>query len=180
MSHYSTRRAFLAAAACAIPLAACTVTTANGVTTVTVQLATIDAYAQAVKNGTAALLANPVISGALGAAVVAAINAAETDVTNSISALDTANAGSISLTFSTASVPAALTSLQADAKTILGDVQTVFTSLGTQIGSDVVQTFDAFETIVSLLVAIGSAAVGAPAVKMTQAQALSVLGVQAP
>jgi hypothetical protein len=176
-----TRRHLLAASA-VLPvgaaLAGCVASTVNGVTTVTVNLATVDAYAQAIGNAVTTLLTIPALSTGLGVLGVATITTASTDVTKSISALDTANAGSESFTFSTASVPAALASLQADANTIVSNVGTVVTSLGSTLAANVTTTVDALETVVSLLTAlVPTGAVSAVKLKMTEAQALAVLGV---
>jgi len=174
--HISRRN--LSLAIVGLTLAGCTVSTSNGVTTGTVSLKTLDAYAQAIKNAVTLLLANPLIAAALGTATVAAINAAVADVSTSIASLDAADNGQAQLVFDASSIPAALTSLQDDAAQILGYVQTVVAALGAKLDATVTQAFNAFATIVSLLQVVGSAVVSARAGAMSEAQALAVLGVK--
>lgn len=173
------RRNLLRATALALPaiaLAGCVASTANGVTTITLNLATLDAYATAVENGATTLLGISLISAALGSPKVVLIKALIAGVVASIAALDAANHGGTSLSFTTASIPAALTALQTDASTIFADIETVATSLGGSLASNVVTTVEALQTIVSLLVALTSTAVGAVKTPMTGSQALQVLG----
>ncbi len=182
-----TRRALLGATAVALPvaLAGCgivTSTTVNGVTTVTVNVAKLDAYAKAVQNGTDALLANPLIAGAMGAGVAVAVAAALTGAADAISAIDKQANGSQTLTFSATNVPAALTSLQSNATTIYDDVQTAFTTVAAKLPATVAQAFSALETVVALLlavmptVAVAKAALkGMPVPRMPEARALAIL-----
>ena len=152
-------------------LAACGVvssTTSNGVTTITVNVAQVAAWGAAIKNGAALIAGLPGIAGTPQGAVVMAIVAV---VTADLAAFSTAAGGSVSLTFNSTSVPAAVSSLLTDAQGALGNVgATVLATAQTYVA--------AVQTIVALFEsALGSTAVGASAPKMTEAQALTVLGV---
>jgi hypothetical protein len=175
-----SRRHLIAAAPVALALAAagCAASTTDGITTVTVNLTTVDAYAEAISNAVATLLTVPALSAGLGAVGVAAVTVAKADIVSSISALDTANSGSESFTFTTASVPAALSALRADANKIMSNISTVVASLGGSLAASVVTTVDALETIVALTVAlVPTVALTAAAPKMTEVRALATLGV---
>ena len=165
----------------AAPIAACSVfqsTTTNGVTTITVNVAKLDAYGQAFINGGTMLLDLPGISTLPAAAAVATVLAVlKTD----IAAFDTATQGQATLTFDATSVPAAVQSVLADGKTLLTDARSV---LGTaeQAAASTAQTYiDAIQTVVSIFSAtIGQITAGARAgaVPMTETQALAVLRVK--
>ncbi len=57
------------------------------------------------------------------------INAVVADMAAQVAALNTANHGVATLTFTTASIPAAVTAFEADAKAIMADVVVVASSL---------------------------------------------------
>jgi hypothetical protein len=174
-----------ALAAPALGLAGCaslfTTTTVAGVTTVTVDLTKLSQYATALKNGVAMLFSVPVITAALGAATVALVTAVVDDTATQVAALSKADNGSTSLVFTTASVPAAVVAFQTDAVTIASNTATVFSTLGSSIGSDIQTTIDAFNTIVSLAEAVLPTAAArltaAAPLKMPEAAALLILGV---
>lgn len=180
-----SRRALLGATAFApLALAGCgivTRTTTGGVTTITVDVAKLDAYSKAIQNGADALLANPLIAAAMGPGVAIAIAAALAGVGAAIAAIDKQANGSQSLSFNANSAPAALVSLQADAATVYSDVKTAFAATAGQLPAAVAQVFDALVTVVSLLLAVmlsvgaTKAARSMPAPKMPEARALALL-----
>ena len=161
-------------------LAACGVvssTTSNGVTTITVNVAQVAAWGAAIKNGAALIAGLPGVAGTPQGAVVMAIVAV---VTADLAAFSTAAGGSVSLTFNSTSVPAAVSSLLTDGKTLLTDAQGALGNVGATVLATAQTYVAAVQTIVALFeAALGSTAVGAAAPKMTEAQALTVLGVAA-
>lgn len=159
-------------------LSACAVSTVNGVTTVTLNLNTVAAYATAMNNGVNMMLSNALISNALGAANTAIVLTAVKDAAGAVLALQTANKGAVSLSFTTSSVPAAFTAFQQDETTIFNSLQTVVTSLGSSISGDLQMAFEAMQTVYTLAMALVSASgVGAPKTPMPESVALLVLGV---
>jgi len=182
-----SRRHILRTTALSIPalgLAGCaslfTTTTVAGVTTVTVDLTKLSQYAVALKNGVTTLFSIPVITSALGAAVVALVSTVVDDIALEVAALSKADNGSTSLVFTTASVPAALVAFQTDAVTIATNTGTAFSALGSSVGSAILTTVDAFNTIVSLAEAVlptpAARLMAAAPTKMPEAQALQILG----
>jgi hypothetical protein len=172
------RRFLLRTSALALPalaLAACASTTVNGVTTITLNLVTLQAYATAVKNGVSTLLSVPALSAALGSAKVAAINALVADMAAQVAALNMANKGVATLTFTVASVPAAVSAFEADASSLMNDVVVVATSLAGSLAANVVTTVDALQTVLAIGEAVASTSVGAAKPKMGINQALAIL-----
>jgi hypothetical protein len=171
-----SRRHFLAAVPLlSVTLPGCTTTTVNGVTTVTINLATLQVYATAVQNGVTTLLGIPVINTALGPAKIALIDAVVADMAAQVAALNAANNGVATLTFTAASVPAALTAFETDTKAIMADLVVVATNLSGSLASNIVTTVDALQTILALGEAV-STTVGAPLPRMDVRQALKILG----
>lgn len=158
-----------------VALLGCAATTVNGVTTVTLNLATLQNYATAVKNGVATLLSIPAISAAIGAAKVAVINAVVADMAAQVVALNTANNGAATLIFTATSVPAALSAFETDAKAIMADVVVAATSLSGSLASNIITTVDALQTILVLGEAVSNG-VGATLPTMSEPQALKILG----
>lgn len=159
-------------------LAGCAITSANNVTTVTLNLATIDDYATAAENAATLLLGFAPITGALGTAGVATAAALVAAIKTGISALDARYAGQATFSFSTASVPAALSALQADITSLFAGFKTAIDSLGGSIPARVINDYNAFQTIAALVEVIASLAVKATPLPMTGTQALAVLGVK--
>jgi hypothetical protein len=180
------RRFLLLSVSAIVPaafLAGCgafTSNTVNGVTTVTVNVAKIDAYGLAIQNGADALLANPLISGALGPQTSIAIAAALASAAAAINAINTSAKGSQTFTFNSASVPTALVSLQADAVTIFNTFKTGLAAAGQSLPANVLSVFDALQTVVALLLAliptVGAPKASAlPRMTMAENQALTIL-----
>jgi hypothetical protein len=157
-------------------LGACAATTENGVTTVTINLDTLENYATAVKNGVATLLSVPLINTTIGAAKVLVIDEAVADMAVQVTALSAANHGVATLSFSAASIPAAVTAFEADAKAVMADVVVVASSLTGALATNVVTTMDALQTVLALGEAVASTSVGATRPKMNARQALKLLG----
>ncbi len=179
-----TRRHGLTMTAAAMPaalLAACgavTTTTTSGITTVTVNVAKVDAYAQAFQNAGNTILGMPGVAGLLGPYATVASNVTAI-VTTDIAAFDKAAGGKTVLTFDATSVPASVNSVLADGQKLLttlraGLPQTAIVgSLGTYL--------NALATVVSLFEAM----IGAPPAAATrgitpmpEGVALTILGVQ--
>lgn len=157
-------------------LGACAATTENGVTTVAINLSTLENYATAVKNGVAMLLSVPLISTAIGAAKVLVINEAVADMAAQVAALNTADHGVATLTFTAASIPAAVTAFETDAKALMADVVVVASSLTTSLGANIVTTVDALQTVLALGEAVASTNIGTARPSMGASQALKLLG----
>src|SRR6185437_11906274 len=107
----------------AAPIAACSVfqsTTTNGVTTITVNVAKLDAWGQAFINGGTMLLGLPgVATLPAGVEIAAVLVMAKAN----LAALDAETHGQAMLTFDSTSVPAAIQSVLADGKNLLTDAQ---------------------------------------------------------
>jgi hypothetical protein len=175
------RRAFCALLAVAPAVAACdafTTTTTNGVTTITVNVAKLDAYGQAFINGANLLLSLPGVSTLPAAALITAIlGVLKTD----LATFDASAAGNVTLSFDSTSIPAAIQSVLTDGKTLLTDANSVLGSAEQAVVSTAQTYINAISTVVSLFAAeIGQMTVGAAmgAAPMSEAQALSVLGVR--
>jgi len=176
-----SRRNLLRSAVLVAPaglLAGCAITSGNDVTTVTLDLATIDDYATAAENAATLLLGFAPIAGALGTAGVATATALIAAIKTGISALDSEYAGQATFSFSTASVPAALSTLQADITNLFNGFKTAIASIGGSLPAQVTSDYNAFQTIAALVEAIASLAVKATPLPMTATQALAVLGVK--
>ena len=169
------RRHFLAStaiAAATLALSACdavTSTTTNGVTTLTINVAQINAWGQAIVNG-ADILAP--FAGTAGSIILLVAKTAEAD----LASVNTLSGGSATLTFNSTSIPAAVQSLLTDGKTVVADASG---AISASAGTAATEALNALETIVSIFAAtLGS--MGAAAPKMSEAQALATLKVAAP
>jgi hypothetical protein len=173
-----SRRCLLATAPlCALSmLGACAATTANGVTTVTINLNTLENYATAVKDGVTTLLSVPLISTAIGAAKTLVINAAVADMAAQVAALNAANQGVATFTFTATSIPAAVTAFETDARALMADVVAVASGLTGSLAANIVTTTDALQTVLALGTAVASTNVGTIRPRMSASQALKLLG----
>ena len=157
------------------PVAACGLvqtTTTNGVTTVTVNVADVVAYAQAGIN--AASLVGSLVPG--GAAIVAVGSTIAVD----LAAFSKATAGQVTLTWNATSVPALVRSLLGDVQQLLADVTAAVPQVPASVASQASTYLSALSTVVTLfeaLVAPASVAAAKP-ISMTRLQALSALGVK--
>jgi hypothetical protein len=173
-----SRRCLLATVPlCALSmLGACAATTANGVMTVTTDLNTLETYAAAVKNGVATLLSVPLISTAIGAANTLVINEVVADMAAQVAALNEANHGVATLTFTATSIPAAVIAFETDAKALMADVVGVASGLTGSLAANIVTTVDALQTVLALGTALASTNVGTVRPRMSASQALQLLG----
>lgn len=175
-----SRRYLLNLFSAAVPaavLVSCTSTTTNGVTTETINLATVNAYATAIENGANTLLAIPLISAAMGPSAVSIVSTATKGVASAISTLNTVYKGQISFSFTVANTPAALDALVTDANQINGAVSAITASAGSEITANEQEIIDALQTVVSTLIALVTGAVGAAETPLPIGAALLVLGV---
>jgi hypothetical protein len=173
-----TRRGALLSASAIIPaalLAGCgliTSNTTNGVTTITINVADLDNWGNAIVN--AASLLAPFV-GPIGATILEVGTVAKADLT----AADVAAGGSLSLSFNSTSAPAAVSSLLADGQKIVSTVgSAVTTGAVTQLVAEAQTYLTAAETIVSVFsAALGLASASLAVPKMTETAALAALGV---
>lgn len=156
-----------------LALGACTTSTTNGVNTVTLKVAAVDAWGSALTNG-AVLVAT--LPGIADSSSGVAIQAVSTKLAADIAAFDATAGSAVSLTFDSTSTPAAIASLEADAETLLTAANVAIPNVGAadlQIAKTYVA---AIQTIVSLVKAAIATTAAAPAPgHMTEAQALAVL-----
>lgn len=156
-------------------LAACTTSTTNGVTTVTLNVQQVQLWATALVNASNLVASLPGIAGTAPALVVAALGPI---ITADIAAFAKTAGSAVSLTFTTSSVPAAVASLETDANILLNDAKSVVTGVAAADLGLATTYVNAIETVVTLLeAAVGSvpAAAKTKALPMTEAQALAVL-----
>ena len=160
-----------------LALANCAINSVNGVTTVTVNLATINSYAQAIENGVSILMGIPLISAALGLKG-ALISGAVSAFASAAASLNTTYSGQTSFSFTVKSIPAALTAMEADSQNILNLFETVISASKLKLPSNASTTLSAIQTIVSLIAALVSFLPMATQTPMTEEQALAVLNVK--
>lgn len=172
-----TRREFLAATS-ALTLGACTVTENGNVTTVTLNVAQVDAYAKVAASGVTTVLSIAAVASVIGAPAVAIINTAVAALTAAIAQFDTASGGSVNVTYDSTSVKTAFDTVLADFGTVLTDVQNSVSSLSGKIGTadlaNVTTAVSAMQTGLNLLKAL-VATVSAPAPAMTETQMFSAV-----
>ena len=188
-----TRRSLLLTTALVVigvPLTmAGTCTTTNGVTTVTINVAEVNAFAQAAANGVAMVEGDPVILAAITAAAPAVpqlLLLAVNGLAAATAAWNTATGGKATVTYDGTTITSAF-------DTLTGDVEKISTQLGAAASAvpnagnlvlektttTVVDVANAVKTALSFLQAI-VAAVGAPMAAlppMNKAQMFSVLHV---
>jgi hypothetical protein len=176
---HPTRRIALLSAASLLALAGCsavTSTTTNGVTTITVNVADINAWAQAFLNGATFLLALPGVAALPAASLIGlALAAVKTD----LAAFDSAAGGNVTLTFNSTSIPAAIKSVLTDGRTLLSDAAGVPGAVPATVQATASEYVQALETVVSTFAAaVGQITAGAALGAMPIATALSVLRVK--
>lgn len=182
-----SRRNFLRTSgllACATALAACTVTKSGNVSSVTLNVAKVDAYAKAAQNFANTILSVPLVTATLGAAPVALINAAATGIVGAIDQINTAANGAATVSYDSTSVKTAVNSIIADLQTALayakqGIAGVESTAATADTISKVNTAISAAETILSLLTAliVSVGVARAAPTPMSEATALAVLGV---
>lgn len=153
------RRNLLGASALAATgavLAGCglfTTSTTNGVTTLTVNVDTIDKIAHAIENAVLLVASLPGIVGTPVAATIAAVGSL---VISAVDQFDSASGGSLSVSIDTTGVLPAIQSLIADAQKLLGYLQT---SIGNLVGA-ALQTAQTYAAALATLVSTLQAAIG--------------------
>lgn len=170
-----TRRTLVSAIpgiAAAGVLAACTSTTTNGVTTVTINVAQANAWGQALLNAITLVAGLPGIVGTPPALVVMAI---EPMISADLTAFNTAANGQLVLTYDRSTPAAAVTSLAADGQKLVSDVQAAIGSVASSALQTAQTYLAAVKTIVSLFQAAAGAVTAAAAPGMTEVQAMTVL-----
>lgn len=164
-------------------LQGCKSTTNGSVTTATLDVKTIDNYAQGVINGGEALLSAPALTKLLGTTTSTLISNIVGDVGKMLSAFDTAANGAVSISYDNTNGWTAAT-------TILTDAQNLLTTLSTTVSAaqidglpdEVRNIIAAVRTVVTLLQTVITTAEGLlstprMALPMTEAQALHILKV---
>ena len=169
------RRSILIGALAAVPLAACGIISSNksnGVTTITISVTDVQNWGAAIANAAKLLSVLPGIP----ASTAAVVSAVETKVLADLTAFTTAAGSSLTLTFDSTSVPAAINSLLSDGQSILSAVTGV--GIPASFTSAAQQYIDALSTIVSVFKALISSTTKVAATPMTEGHALSILGVK--
>ena len=152
-----------------------TTTTTNGITTVTIKVGAVNQYAQAFAAGVVTVLGIPGIAPLFGA-YLAPFTAIENAVVQDIAAFNAASSGAAVLTFDANSVPASVTSLLNDGRTILTITGNALPQ--TALTGRLLDVLNAVQTIVMVFEALLPAGlVGAAMPPLSEAQALAVLGV---
>lgn len=157
---------------------AATSTTTNQVTTVTVNVADLNAWGNAIVNAAKLVSTLPGIVGTPAGTTIAGIaTIAGTD----LAAVAAAAGASQTFTFNNGSVPAAINSLLGDGQTLLTDAQGAIGNVSSTATQNAQTYIAALSTIVALFQATVTTLPPAAAMadaKMTPAQALAVLGVK--
>ena len=174
------RRSLLAGVPLLGALAGCslfTSTTTNGVTTITMDVARADTFAQALISGLSQLALLPMVPLPYQAAFTQISGMIATD----IAAFDKASGGKVVLTFDSTSIPKGVESVISDAQSILTTIAAALPQ--TALVGTVLQIVSAVKTIVLLLEAMVPPLVPASASRamgaiplMPVADALTVLG----
>ncbi len=162
--------------------------TVNGVTTITVNVATATTYfsgaSALVAALSSALLMLPGLPAGVGAAM-AVVSAASSDIAAAIPALTAAAGGNPTYSFNTNSVPAFITSVEADAKNLMTQAQAVVPAFGAAVPDSVGKYVDGIVSVATAIAGLftvltaGTAAAAAPP-KMPVGDALAVVHVKAP
>jgi hypothetical protein len=197
-----SRRSFLRSSALvgATALTACTVTTTNGVTTVTLDVAKVKNYGQAGLNA-AATVTSFLSSFPALAPYALAITAAETALSGALSAFSTAAGSTLTISYNDATWKTRVDSILSDLDTLAAAIESALAGSGAVLSSSVLSNartaYNALATLISVFKALlgvsdAKAPVGSrmhltrdmvlvgapvPATGMTEAQALKALGV---
>jgi hypothetical protein len=168
----------------------CTITTNGGVTSLTLNVAKVNAYGQVLVNGVSTVLSFAAIASAIGAPAVVIINLASAALSASLTAWNRASGGSLTVDYNNASVSAAFGTVLTDAATLLSQVKAALgaiTGLPTSASaalSTANTALGAMETGLSFLqamITVGGARVGVVAVpRMSEAEMFAAVGMKAP
>jgi hypothetical protein len=197
-----SRRSFLRSSVLvgATALTACTVTTTNGVTTITLDVTKVKNYGQAGLNAAATVTSFLSTIPAL-ASYALAITAAETALSGALSAFSSAAGSTLTISYNDASWKTRVDSILSDLDTLAAAIESALAGSGSALSSSVLSNaktaYSALATLISVFKALLGVAdakapvgthmrltrdmvlVGAPvpATGMTEAQALTALGV---
>ncbi|GAB3588401.1 hypothetical protein [Acetobacter peroxydans] len=197
-----SRRSFLRSAALvgATALTACTVTTTNGVTTITLDVTKVKNYGQAGLNA-AATVTSFLSSFPALAPYALAITAAETALSGALSAFSSAAGSTLTISYNDATWKTRVDSILSDLDTLAAAIESALSGSGAALSSSVLSNartaYNALATLISVFKALlgvpdAKAPVGTrtrltrdmvlvgapvPATGMTEAQALKALGV---
>lgn len=197
-----SRRSFLRSAALvgAMALTACTVTTTNGVTTITLDVTKVKNYGQAGLNA-AATVTSFLSSFPALAPYALAITAAETALSGALSAFSSAAGSTLTISYNDATWKTRVDSILSDLDTLAAAIESALSGSGAALSSSVLSNartaYNALATLISVFKALlgvsdAKAPVGSrmhltrdmvlvgapvPATGMTEAQALKALGV---
>lgn len=197
-----SRRSFLRSAALvgATALTACTVTTTNGVTTITLDVTKVKNYGQAGLNA-AATVTSFLSSFPALAPYALAITAAETALSGALSAFSSAAGSTLTISYNDATWKTRVDSILSDLDTLAAAIESALAGSGAVLSSSVLSNartaYNALATLISVFKALlgvpdAKAPVGnrmhltrdmvlvgapVPAAGMTEAQALKALGV---
>ncbi len=197
-----SRRSFLRSAALvgATALTACTVTTTNGVTTITLDVTKVKNYGQAGLNA-AATVTSFLSSFPALAPYALAITAAETALSGALSAFSSAAGSTLTISYHDATWKTRVDSILSDLDTLAAAIESALAGSGAVLSSSVLSNartaYNALATLISVFKALlgvpdAKAPVGnrmhltrdmvlvgapVPAAGMTEAQALKALGV---
>lgn len=163
-------------------LTACTVTTHGSVTSFTLDVAKVEAYAQAGYNFAQMVLAVPNVAQGIGAPLVAVVEACAQNALAALDSLKTQANGSLTVSYNNASVKQAFQSILADFETVLSAAGTLLQAeagLSQTVRDKMSLAMTAAETITSLMQAMVSTGLRANDVssRMSESAALAVLGV---
>ena len=184
-----------------VALAACAVTTTNGVTTITLDVTKVKNYGQAGLNA-AATVTSFLSSFPALAPYALAIKAAETALSGALSAFSSAAGSTLTISYNDASWKTRVDSILSDLDTLAAAIARAISGSGSMLSASVVAdaktAYNALNTVISVFKAllgvtdvkapVGTPAqvtrdmvlVGAPvpATGMTEARALAILGVR--
>ncbi|MCH4023573.1 MAG: twin-arginine translocation signal domain-containing protein [Acetobacter sp.] len=138
-----SRRKFLhhsALAATALTAGACTITTSGQVTTLTLNVATIEKYAKAGISAVTTVIGIAAVSSALGPVVVSGIEAAGATLNAALAAFISAAGDTVTISYDDTSWKTQVDSLLDDLDTVVSKLSTALTLLKTRAGSSVVST----------------------------------------
>ncbi|MBS0988058.1 hypothetical protein JK182_05120 [Acetobacter okinawensis] len=182
-------------------LAACTVATTNGVTTITLDVTKVKNYGQAGLNAAATVTSFLSTFPAM-APYALAITAAETALSGALSAFSSAAGSTLTISYNDTSWKTRVDSILTDLDTLGGAIESVISGSGSTLSTSVIAdaktAYNALATVISVFKAllgvsdtkapVGTPArvtsemvlVGAavPATGMTEARALAILGVR--
>lgn len=165
----------------AIGLAACTTSTTNGVTTITLNVTKVKDYGQAGLNAAATvasfLAAYPALS-----PYMAAITVADTALSGALTAFSDAAGSTLTISYNDTNWKTRVDSILADIEQVGNSIEAAISGAGTSLSASVLAdaktASSALDTIISVfrgLLGVSSTARATPS--MTEAQALAVLGV---